>query len=196
MNRIVERFARLKREGKKGFIVYIGAGDPNLEATRQLALAFDKLGRGCAGTGRAVQRPAGGRPGQPTRRPARPGIRHHAAQSPGNRGRHPQGVANSHCPLHLLQSDPSVAGWSGSSRDAARGGRGRLAGAGFAAGGERQLRSAHAPGGAVQYLSRGAHHAGRPHRTDRQARRAVSSITSRAKASPACRPRSPTPSRR
>jgi hypothetical protein len=32
----------LKREGKKGFIVYIGAGDPNLEATRRLALAFDR----------------------------------------------------------------------------------------------------------------------------------------------------------
>src|SRR5215469_9792418 len=44
MNRIVERFARLKREDKKGFIVYIGAGDPNLEATRQLGLAFDKAG--------------------------------------------------------------------------------------------------------------------------------------------------------
>ncbi len=44
MNRIVERFARLKREGKKGFVVYIGAGDPTLEATRQLGLAFDKAG--------------------------------------------------------------------------------------------------------------------------------------------------------
>src|SRR5215813_244326 len=44
MNRIVERFARLKREGKKGFVVYIGAGDPNFEATRQLGLAFDKAG--------------------------------------------------------------------------------------------------------------------------------------------------------
>jgi tryptophan synthase alpha chain len=44
MNRIVERFARLQREGKKGFIVYIGAGDPNLEATRQLTLAFDRIG--------------------------------------------------------------------------------------------------------------------------------------------------------
>ncbi len=44
MNRIVDCFARLKRERKKGFIVYIGAGDPNLEATRQLALAFDKVG--------------------------------------------------------------------------------------------------------------------------------------------------------
>jgi tryptophan synthase alpha chain len=44
MNRIEERFARLKREGKKAFIVYIGAGDPNLEATQQLALAFDKAG--------------------------------------------------------------------------------------------------------------------------------------------------------
>ena len=44
MNRIEESFARLKREGRKGFIVYIGAGDPNLDATRKLALAFDKTG--------------------------------------------------------------------------------------------------------------------------------------------------------
>lgn len=44
MNRIVERFAHLKREGKKGVIIYIGAGDPDLEATRQLGLAFDKAG--------------------------------------------------------------------------------------------------------------------------------------------------------
>ncbi len=44
MNRIVERFAQLKKTGQKGFVVYIGGGDPNLEATRQLALAFDKAG--------------------------------------------------------------------------------------------------------------------------------------------------------
>ncbi|HEX4343529.1 MAG TPA: tryptophan synthase subunit alpha [Verrucomicrobiae bacterium] len=44
MNRIVDCFARLKREGKKGLVVYIGSGDPNLEATRQLALAFEKSG--------------------------------------------------------------------------------------------------------------------------------------------------------
>src|SRR5262252_2231106 len=44
MNRIVERFDRLKSRGQKGFIVYIGAGDPNLDATGQLALAFDKAG--------------------------------------------------------------------------------------------------------------------------------------------------------
>jgi tryptophan synthase alpha chain len=44
MNRIVEKFAALKRDGKKGFIVYIGAGDPNLDATHELALAFDKAG--------------------------------------------------------------------------------------------------------------------------------------------------------
>jgi tryptophan synthase alpha chain len=44
MNRIVEKFARLKKSGQKGFIVYIGAGDPNLAATRELALAFDKAG--------------------------------------------------------------------------------------------------------------------------------------------------------
>jgi tryptophan synthase alpha chain len=44
MNRIVEKFAQLKSAGKKGFVVYIGAGDPDLEATRQLALAFDRAG--------------------------------------------------------------------------------------------------------------------------------------------------------
>jgi tryptophan synthase alpha chain len=44
MNRIEERFARLEKEGQKGFIVYIGAGDPNLEMTRRLALMFDKIG--------------------------------------------------------------------------------------------------------------------------------------------------------
>lgn len=44
MNRIDERFARLRRDRKKGFVVYIGAGDPNLEATRQLALGFDAIG--------------------------------------------------------------------------------------------------------------------------------------------------------
>jgi tryptophan synthase alpha chain len=44
MNRIVEKFAQLKSAKKKGLVVYIGAGDPNLEATRQLALAFDQAG--------------------------------------------------------------------------------------------------------------------------------------------------------
>src|SRR3974390_986164 len=44
MNRIDERFAALKREGKKGFVVYIGAGDPSLHMTRQLALRFARAG--------------------------------------------------------------------------------------------------------------------------------------------------------
>src|SRR5213593_3126333 len=44
MNRIDERMARLKQRGQKGFIVYIGAGDPNLGATHQLAKAFDEIG--------------------------------------------------------------------------------------------------------------------------------------------------------
>jgi tryptophan synthase alpha chain len=44
MNRIVERFAKLRKEGQKGFVVYIGAGDPNLEVTRQLSLRFDEIG--------------------------------------------------------------------------------------------------------------------------------------------------------
>jgi tryptophan synthase alpha chain len=44
MNRIAERFSRLKTQGQKGFVVYIGAGDPNLEMTRRLALVFDQCG--------------------------------------------------------------------------------------------------------------------------------------------------------
>ena len=44
MNRIEERFQRLRQEGQKGFVVYIGAGDPDLDATYNLALAFDEIG--------------------------------------------------------------------------------------------------------------------------------------------------------
>jgi tryptophan synthase alpha chain len=44
MNRIEERFQRLEQEGQKGFVVYIGAGDPGLDATHDLALAFDEIG--------------------------------------------------------------------------------------------------------------------------------------------------------
>jgi tryptophan synthase alpha chain len=44
MNRIDERFAVLRKQGRKGFVAYIGAGDPNLEATRQMGIAFDKAG--------------------------------------------------------------------------------------------------------------------------------------------------------
>jgi tryptophan synthase alpha chain len=44
MNRIVERFARLKNASRKGFIAYIGAGDPNLDATRRLSIALDRIG--------------------------------------------------------------------------------------------------------------------------------------------------------
>jgi len=44
MNRIEARFAQLQQAGQKAFVVYIGAGDPHLEATRQLALEFDQAG--------------------------------------------------------------------------------------------------------------------------------------------------------
>ena len=44
MNRIAERFTRLKENHQKGFIAYIGAGDPDLDATERLAVAFDQVG--------------------------------------------------------------------------------------------------------------------------------------------------------
>jgi tryptophan synthase alpha chain len=44
MNRIIERFNQLKAARTKGLIVYIGAADPDLAATLQLAVAFDEAG--------------------------------------------------------------------------------------------------------------------------------------------------------
>jgi tryptophan synthase alpha chain len=43
-NRIDRTFADLRAAGKKALIAYISAGDPNLEATRDLAWAFEKAG--------------------------------------------------------------------------------------------------------------------------------------------------------
>ncbi|HOX53862.1 MAG: tryptophan synthase subunit alpha [Candidatus Omnitrophica bacterium] len=43
-NRIDAKFRALKKARKKAFIVFIMAGDPNIEATRKLVLAFDKIG--------------------------------------------------------------------------------------------------------------------------------------------------------
>jgi tryptophan synthase alpha chain len=44
MNRIEQCFDQLRKQKRKGFIVYIGAGDPSLDATEKLALAFEKAG--------------------------------------------------------------------------------------------------------------------------------------------------------
>jgi len=44
MTRIEQKFSELRREGRKGFIPYITAGDPSLEITRDLILALEKSG--------------------------------------------------------------------------------------------------------------------------------------------------------
>ena len=44
MNRIDQTFRRLRREGKKGLVTYICAGDPNLAATARLAKEFARIG--------------------------------------------------------------------------------------------------------------------------------------------------------
>lgn len=44
MNRIDARFHALRQKQSKALVAYIGAGDPDLEGTRQLALAFDRAG--------------------------------------------------------------------------------------------------------------------------------------------------------
>jgi len=44
MTRIEKRFELLRKEGRKAFIPYITAGDPNLETTRDLVFALEKAG--------------------------------------------------------------------------------------------------------------------------------------------------------
>ena len=43
-NRIDQTFANLRAVGRKALIAYISAGDPNLDATRELAWAFEAAG--------------------------------------------------------------------------------------------------------------------------------------------------------
>ena len=43
-NRIDERFRALREAGKSGLVTYIGAGDPSLQATVDIALEFDRIG--------------------------------------------------------------------------------------------------------------------------------------------------------
>ena len=44
LSRITRKFNSLKREGKKAFIPYIMAGDPSLEATKELVLLLEDCG--------------------------------------------------------------------------------------------------------------------------------------------------------
>jgi len=44
VTRITKAFARLKQDGKKGFIPFITAGDPDLETTGDLILELDRAG--------------------------------------------------------------------------------------------------------------------------------------------------------
>jgi tryptophan synthase alpha chain len=44
LSRIAATFARLKSEGKKGFIPFIVAGDPDLETTRKLLIELSRAG--------------------------------------------------------------------------------------------------------------------------------------------------------
>jgi tryptophan synthase alpha chain len=43
-NRIDQTFGRLRQDGQKGFVAYIGAGDPDLARTLELALALEGAG--------------------------------------------------------------------------------------------------------------------------------------------------------
>ncbi|GAF82986.1 unnamed protein product, partial [marine sediment metagenome] len=44
VNRIEERFKKLKKQGKKAFISFITAGDPDFPTTKALVLELEKRG--------------------------------------------------------------------------------------------------------------------------------------------------------
>jgi tryptophan synthase alpha chain len=44
MTRIGERFDKLKKEGRKGFVGFVTAGDPSLDRTVEVAIEMDKAG--------------------------------------------------------------------------------------------------------------------------------------------------------
>lgn len=44
MNRIDQKFAELKKQGRKALITFITAGDPNLSVTQEAVLAMDRAG--------------------------------------------------------------------------------------------------------------------------------------------------------
>ena len=44
MNRITSQFERLKNEGRRGFIPFVTAGDPDLDTTREIVSALASLG--------------------------------------------------------------------------------------------------------------------------------------------------------
>jgi len=56
---------------KPGIVAYLTAGDPDLATTREIALAAIDNGANVDRAGRAIQRSAGRRPGDPARQPAR-----------------------------------------------------------------------------------------------------------------------------
>lgn len=44
MNRIDQKFAELRKKNQKGFVAYICAGDPDMDATAELSIALEKAG--------------------------------------------------------------------------------------------------------------------------------------------------------
>ncbi len=172
MNRIVAKFAALKSAGKKGLVVYIGAGDPNLEATRQLASAFDHAGVDVLELGVPFSDPLAD--GLVNQLAAQRGLE--SGTTPpkllATIADNPQAVANSDRSLYLFQPHPqSRPGEIYRRQRESR--RGRPAGFGFAAGRIGQLRGVDEETRPLPYLSRRTDHAGRPHGTHRQARQRI-----------------------
>ena len=72
---VSEAFRAVLDDGKRAFIPFICAGDPDLESTKKALKILDDAGRGCHRARRAVQRSVGGRTGDSGRGDAGAGER-------------------------------------------------------------------------------------------------------------------------
>ncbi len=95
MGRIEERFKALKKEGRKAFVAYLTAGDPDLETTARADPGPGGRRGGHRGDRRPLLRPDGGRPRHPGRLPAGAEEGGHSGEDPGDDRPAPHGPAKS-----------------------------------------------------------------------------------------------------
>ena len=91
MTRIDDTFARLTAEGRKAFVSYIMAGDPDYDRSLEIVRGPAGRGRRYHRTGPALHRSHGRRPHDPACRPARPCQRPDARPDPADGARLPRG---------------------------------------------------------------------------------------------------------
>ena len=101
MTRIGCLFERLKRDGRKGLIAYLTAGDPSPERTPALVAALERGGADLIELGVPFSDPIADGPVIQRGGRARAQGRHHARQGAGDRAQDPRAFGNPAAAVHL-----------------------------------------------------------------------------------------------